>query len=214
MKKIFALEGSPRRSGNSTIMLDQCLSSLTKDDIVYRFRASELTIKSCKGCLRCNVLGRCCISDDDWTKISKAIMDADTLIFSSPVYFLNFPASVKAVLDRFRSFVRVSVTENGLDHKPNFVWNKNFVLLLSLGSSSTDDARHIIEVFEHLSSILDCKNKFRYVIARRQVISGQILYDEEQLSKFYQKINLPANLAIEDAKANFEILQTCRNLLI
>ncbi|HOK37220.1 MAG TPA: flavodoxin family protein [Bacteroidales bacterium] len=212
MKKIFVLRGSPRIKGNSNIMLENFLSGVSPEAVIYDYDANKINLKACKGCLRCNVLKKCVIRGDDWDKISKKILDADIIVFASPVYFLHFPAPVKLLLDRFRSFVNVNLTENALDYQAFDKWNKDFVLLLSLGSSSLKDTEPIIELFQHITNLLLCRDRLYYLIARRMILSGQILMNEQSLSNFYDKLGINKNEASQDYLKNKDLLQKCKEL--
>jgi multimeric flavodoxin WrbA len=55
---------------------------------VETFLLAELIINPCKGCKTCQKTGQCVI-DDDYPKISEAMMDADGLVLASPNYISN-----------------------------------------------------------------------------------------------------------------------------
>jgi multimeric flavodoxin WrbA len=112
--------------------------------------AHEVNLEYCTGCLRCNLIKRCTIRGDEWNEMSKKILDADVLVFATPVYFHHVPAQLKKIIDRFRSFVHVQITETGLIHTPHTEWKKDFVLLLTLGSSSDSDAQPVIDLFRFM----------------------------------------------------------------
>jgi len=213
MKNIFAINGSPRPNGNSKFLLDSFLDGAKQNTTVISSVSShKLNIANCTGCLRCNLIKRCSIRNDDWKDISEQILDSDVLVFASPVYFHHFPASLKAIIDRFRSFIKVSITEKSIDHQPWTEWNKDFVLLLSMGSSDDIDAKPIIELFEYMIKILGPKNKLHIITATRLGVSQQITFDKEELEKLYSKINLPEQLAAQDAVRNTSILEQCYEL--
>ena len=116
---ILSLNGSPRRKGNISLLLEEFIrgareSRAKSEEIV----AEEVNLKYCKGCLRCNLLKRCAIKGDNWPVLSSKILNADALIFASPIYFHHITAPLKKILDRFRSFLHVQLTEQGLKHTP------------------------------------------------------------------------------------------------
>jgi len=210
MKQIFALNGSPRPSGNTTFLSDAFLKGAEINQAISNsVRTHELNISDCNGCLRCNLIKRCSISNDDWSEISQRILDSDILVFASPVYFHHFPASVKAVLDRFRSFVKVTITEDSLDHQPWTEWDKDFVLLLTMGSSDNADAQPIIDLFDYMVNMLGPKNRLHIITATRLALIKQVSMGQEDLEKLYTKLNLPVHLAEEDVLINAQILENC-----
>ena len=171
--------------------------------------AEEINLKHCKGCLRCNVLKRCSISGDDWGELSKKILTADSIVFASPVYFHHLTSPLKKILDRFRSFINVTLTEGGLKHTPYHQWNKQFTLLLPMGSSDDRDAQPIIELFTFITSILGKGNQLSWIVGKRLAVAGQVSMSEEKLAGLYQKLGLPASLSREDYKQNQLLLEKC-----
>ena len=101
MKQVFAFNGSPRKKGNSTIMLQYFLDGVNDasgtSEVV---QADEIHLEYCKGCLRCNVLGRCSNENDDWKSMSEEILNSDVIVFASPIYFHHLTASLKKIIDR------------------------------------------------------------------------------------------------------------------
>ena len=83
MKKVVAISGSPRRTGNSSLMLRRFLEGAASNTEACReVVARDMNIKFCQGCLRCNLLGRCSQQDDDWESLSQEITQSHLLIFA------------------------------------------------------------------------------------------------------------------------------------
>ena len=207
---ILAFNGSPRRRGNTSLLLNEFLRGARQENAhCEEIIAEDTNLKYCKGCLRCNVLKRCSISGDDWGELSNKILAADAIVFASPVYFHHLTAPLKKILDRFRSFINVQLTESGLKHTPYHKWNKQFILLLPLGSSDDGDAQPIIELFTFITSILGKRNKLSSIIGKRLAVGGQVAMSEEKLAGLYPKLGLPSSLSKTDYKQNQLLLQQC-----
>ena len=176
------------------------------------YNVDELNLEYCRGCLRCNILGYCSIHGDDWAMIAEKILDANVLVFASPIYFHHVSASLKKLVDRFRSFVQVQITETGLLHTPHTAWEKDFVLLLTMGSSDTVDAAPVIDLFKYMTSILGPKNKLHIITANRLAAVNQLLKTEKELTRLYEKLKLPAHLVKEDAIKNQKLLDEVTDL--
>ncbi|MBN1597712.1 MAG: NAD(P)H-dependent oxidoreductase [Bacteroidales bacterium] len=212
-KKLVAFNGSRRKNGNTSILLEHFLKGAKNNAIkADAFNAHELNLEYCRGCLRCNLLGYCSIHGDDWAMVAEKILDADVIVFASPIYFHHLSASMKKLLDRFRSFVKVQVTETDLIHTPHTIWKKDFVLLLTMGSSNTKDAAPVIDLFKYITSILGPENKLHIITANRLVVVNQLLSTEEELVKTYNKLQLPVYLAKEDVIKNQELLDKVSKL--
>ncbi len=213
MKKILAFNGSPRRSGNTSLMLKQFAegteASGGNTEIIY---PDELELENCKGCLRCNILKRCSIRGDDWEDISRKILDADVLVFASPIYFHHVTAPLKKLIDRFRSFVHVQITETGIDHTPHTDWDKDFVLILPMGSSDDIDAQPVVDLLEYMCDILGSKNRLHVIKGTRLAVVKQVGKTLEELEVLYPKLGLPVSLAKGDALKNEKLMEQCFEL--
>ncbi len=213
MKKILILDGSTRKQGNTSALIQQFTEGAqTNSGEVEHILAKDLNIKYCNGCLRCNLIKRCSIRDDDWAELSQKINEADVLVFASPIYFHYVTAPLKNIIDRFRSFVHVQITETGLIHTPWNNWNKDFVLLLSMGTSDDSDAQPVIDLFEYMKEVLGDNNRLHVVKATRLAVIKQVQKTEEGLKELYPKLMLDENLAKADFVKNQGVLRKCFEL--
>ncbi len=98
--KVLGLFGSPRRGGNTEILLEEALKGAeTEGAKVERLYLSDFTITPCKECHGCDRTGNCVILDD-MQKIYPKLLEADVLIFASPIFFYGVTAWAKALIDR------------------------------------------------------------------------------------------------------------------
>jgi NAD(P)H-dependent FMN reductase len=210
---ILAVNGSPRRRGNTTLLVQELLRGAQEAGAAAEeLIAEDLQLKYCKGCLRCNVLKRCSISGDDWEALTRKIVQADVLVFASPIYFHHVTASLKKVIDRFRSFINVQITEDGLKHTPWQQWKKQFVLLLCLGSPVADDAQPVIDLFSFLKNELGPANILTSIVGTRLAVVNQVKMKREQLEVLYNKLQLPVRLVERDYLRNQALLKKCYTL--
>ena len=107
MKKIVVITGSPRKNGNSNAMAEAFIGAAeAKGHIVTRFDTAHMTIGGCYACEKCFESGKACsYADDDFNIIAPAIIEADVVVFATPVYWHSFPAQLKSVIDKMHSFV-------------------------------------------------------------------------------------------------------------
>lgn len=105
-KKIVVITGSPRKNGNSFAMTESFIKAAEgKGHSVVRFDAAMRQVCGCRACETCYKTGKPCSFDDDFNEIAPAILEADTVVFSMPVYWYTMPAQIKAVIDKLFSFV-------------------------------------------------------------------------------------------------------------
>lgn len=211
--KILAFNGSPRRKGNTSLLLREVLRGAADSGAkVEEIIAKDVALKYCRGCLRCNVLKRCAIRGDDWPELSLKILDADTLIFASPIYFHHLTAALKMILDRFRSFIKVQITEQGLNHLPWHEWRKEFIVLLCLGSSDQADTFAVMDLFKYIVDIMGPQNTLRTIVGTRLAVNGQVAMTAEELRTVYPVLGLPVHPAEEDFRINQKLLKRCYDL--
>jgi len=213
MKKVLVLDGSTRKQGNTSILIEHFLNGAKcNTDQIDHVIAKDLKIDYCNGCLRCNLIKRCSISGDDWNELSQKIAEADVLVFASPIYFHYVTSPLKLIIDRFRSLVHVQITEQSVKHTPWQKWNKDFVLLLSMGSSDDSDAQPVLDLFEYMKEVMGEENRLHIIKATRLAVIKQITKTEEELHQLYKKLSIPEYLAKDDVTKNLLILQDCANL--
>ena len=105
-KKIVVITGSPRKNGNSFAMTDAFIrAAQAKGHTVTRFDAAMQNIGGCHACMTCYKTGKACSFDDDFNTIAPAILEADAIVFTMPVYWYSIPAQIKGVIDRIFSLV-------------------------------------------------------------------------------------------------------------
>ena len=105
-KKIVVITGSPRKNGNSFAMTDAFIKAAeAKGHIVTRFDAAMKKAGGCHACETCFKTGKACSFDDDFNTIAPAILEADAVVFTTPVYWYSIPAQIKGVIDKLFSFV-------------------------------------------------------------------------------------------------------------
>ena len=104
MKKIIAINGSPRRNGNTAELLKNAVhgaKDASADAEIVNLYA--LNFKGCTSCFACKLKSRphgSCAMKDDLAPVLEAVKVADAVIFGSPIYFMNLSAGMIACLER------------------------------------------------------------------------------------------------------------------
>ena len=98
--KILGIAGSPRRNGNTDLLLAEFLKgAASKGAEVKTIHLNNLKITGCQHCDACLKEGKCRIQDD-MQQIYGELEQADIIVLASPVQFSGPPAAVKAMIDR------------------------------------------------------------------------------------------------------------------
>lgn len=100
---ILAIYGSPRRKGNTSILLDQAAEGAEKEGA----RVEKIVLRDCKmsPCLEiygCKKGGRCVINDDFQPIVDK-LVGCDGIMLASPIFFYTVSAHTKILMDRCQS---------------------------------------------------------------------------------------------------------------
>ncbi|MBO7668942.1 MAG: flavodoxin family protein, partial [Firmicutes bacterium] len=94
--------GSPHAKGSTAVLADAfCEGALSAGHHVERFDAGRMQIGPCLGCMACRKEGGRCVRQDDMEKIRPALLEADAVVFVTPIYYFGMTAQLKAVIDRF-----------------------------------------------------------------------------------------------------------------
>ena len=105
-KKIVVITGSSRKNGNSFAMTKAFIDAAeAKGHTVTRFDAAMKNVGGCRACETCYSTGKACTYDDDFNTIVPAILEADAIVFTTPVYWYSIPAQIKGAIDRIFSLV-------------------------------------------------------------------------------------------------------------
>ncbi len=98
--KILGLSFSPRKQGNTEILLGEALIGAKEEGAETElYSVAGKDIKPCDGCWGCRKTGKCHIKDD-MQELYTRLLEADGIIFGTPVYFYNMTGQGKNVIDR------------------------------------------------------------------------------------------------------------------
>ncbi len=104
--KVLGIVASPRKGGNTEILVTEALEGAKSAGAeVELFTVADKTIAPCDGCLACGESAVCKIKDDMQELYTKMV-EADGIIFGTPVYFSNVSAQAKIIMDRTQSIYR------------------------------------------------------------------------------------------------------------
>lgn len=101
--KVIGILGSPRREGNTEILLDEALRGASDNGgVCEKIILRNLKITPCLEIYKCAEDGVCAIQDDMQPLFPK-IVQAERLIIASPVFFYGVTGLAKAMIDRCQS---------------------------------------------------------------------------------------------------------------
>jgi multimeric flavodoxin WrbA len=97
---ILAILGSPRKGGNTSILLERVLKGFSSEGAETELiDACRLRIRPCEEIYTCEKDGTCPLKDD-MAAIYPKLLAADGVVLASPIFFYGLTAQVKALIDR------------------------------------------------------------------------------------------------------------------
>ena len=102
--KIVVLEGSPNKNGSSNMLAESFIKGAKEaGHSVQIVDVAHAKIHPCTGCIHCGYEGPCS-QTDDMNVIRRTILDADMMVFVTPLYYYGMSAQLKTLIDRFCAF--------------------------------------------------------------------------------------------------------------
>lgn len=121
--KILGICGSPRKGGNSEILLDEFLRYFEGRFEVKKIFINSLKFIPCQECENIRKDGRCKINDD-MQNVYDEVESSDIVVVASPIFFGSVSAQLKMLIDRFQCQwlgVKIFKTYNPKEKKGIFI---------------------------------------------------------------------------------------------
>lgn len=151
-KNVVIISSSPRKEGNSNkLCLEFMNGARDVGHNVELVRLAERKIGFCVGCYSCVKTGQC-FQDDSMQRIIHSLLEADVIVFSSPVYFYNMCAQLKVFIDRLL---------------PCYEKLKADIYLIAVGNDENiNNLNHALEGIRGLTHdcLIHCEEKGRIVV--------------------------------------------------
>ena len=99
-KKVLMISGSPRKGGNSEILLGQFEKGAREaGNEVEKVSLREKKIAPCMACYGCRGT-KTCVQKDDMGELLEKMVEADVVVLATPVYFYSMDGQLKTMIDR------------------------------------------------------------------------------------------------------------------
>ena len=103
MKRVIVISTSLRHGSNSDMLADQFVEGAkAAGNDVEKITLAGKNIQFCKGCLACQKLGRCVINDDV-NDIMAKVMEAEVVVWATPIYYYEMSGQMKTLIDRMNA---------------------------------------------------------------------------------------------------------------
>lgn len=103
MKRVIVISTSLRVHSNSDLLAEQFIKGAeSAGHEVEKITLLGKQIAFCRGCFACAKLGRCAI-DDDVNGIMEKVMQADVIVWATPIYYYEMSGQMKTLIDRMNA---------------------------------------------------------------------------------------------------------------
>ena len=102
-KKIVVISTSLRANSNSEALAKEFVkgAEAAGNEVEY-ISLKDKSIAFCIGCLACQSKGHCIINDDA-LPITEAVLNADVVVWATPIYYYEMAGQMKVLIDRMNS---------------------------------------------------------------------------------------------------------------
>ena len=172
-KKVVICHGSPRVSGNSDILANEFKKGVEDGgNAAKKISFPMRFINYCKGCLGCVSSGECVIHDD-MSSILEDMVDADVIVFASPIYFNTISGQMKTMIDR-------------LTPKAKQLANKDYYFLFSAATNDKDSLNPAVCELRGFLNCIGVGAEKGIVFGLNAESEGEINHNKDALNQAFE----------------------------
>ena len=153
-KKVIVISASPRKGGNSDVLCDEFIKGAVEaGNEAEKIFLREKEIKFCTGCGYCNTNDYTeCATNDDMAGILAKMINADVIVFSTPIYFYSMSGQMKTFIDRMCAVYTRIV-------------NKDFYFIMTAADNSQNAFQYALGEFRGLMACLNNPHEKSSILA-------------------------------------------------
>ena len=183
MSSILAIYGSPRRKGNTSLMLKQAVQGAKEqgaavEEVILR----DLKIAPCLEIYGCKKDGRCVIKDD-FQGVYDSLLACQGIMLASPIFFYTVSAHTKIFMDRCQSlWVKRYLLEKAVRGQGERAKKGLFVSVGATGGKRLFEGTLL--TVRYFFDVCDAEF-WRYLLYRGLDFEGDVLKHPEYLREAY-----------------------------
>ncbi len=186
--KILLVSGSPRKQGNTANILRTVSDRIKNIMEVQTANLSDLEVQGCLGCSHCqkNLKEIGCVQKDDVEKLLHQLINADIILYGTPLYGHSYSGQLKLFMDRHVAMFKfVDGNEKSVDEMEihSFIKDKPVALIVSCQGPEEQNTELIKAQFDKFceSSLSHCMGKYIFPWCDTKIKNSQ--YSEETLNQ-------------------------------
>jgi multimeric flavodoxin WrbA len=126
--KVLGIYGSPRKNGNSDLLLDKVLEGAGAAGAkIRKIYVRDLKISGCRECGGCDKTGECVVQDE-MKNIYPFLWDSQIIFLSSPIFFYGLPAQAKMLVDRSQAMWSKRMVEKSPEQRRSYDHGRGYLI--------------------------------------------------------------------------------------
>lgn len=171
--KIFGVVGSPRKQGNTDILVSKFLEGAkSKKAETEKIFLYDYKINPCKACMGCKKNEKC-VQKDDMIALYDKLYKCDLLVLGTPIYWWGPTAQAKAFIDRWYAF--------GHKGKKSKMKDKKGVLIAPYADSDKSTSDAIVDMFNRSMNWIGMSVVGKVLVTAGE--KGEVLKNENALEE-------------------------------
>lgn len=160
--KVIAINGSPRKTGNTATLLKEALKGAESVGAeVKMINLYSLNFKGCTSCFSCKRKGGRtghCATQDDLTEVLDEIMRCDVLLLGSPIYLGDVTGEMRSFMERL-IFMNLSYEKSRQTYFTGRI-STGFIYTMNISEDilNTEDFQYHIQFDMHRKYISEILN--------------------------------------------------------
>ncbi len=162
--KILTILGSPKKNGKTASVLGLFEEKIKQQGHnVKRIDIVDYNVNGCKGCMACTQKKEepGCIQKDDVPAIFNELINADILVYASPLYGWDVSSQMKTFMDRHLCLVK--------DYKTpahySFLVNKDIISLTTCSGNEAGNTDLLSQFYSRFCNMLRCRSLKQFTVA-------------------------------------------------
>ncbi len=177
---ILVLNGSSRKSGNISKFINELQHRVDGIEVINTYEINNIEFcMSCDYCKEHSV----CVKKDAINDILDKIINADSLIVATPIYFETFPASLKLVIDRMQPLYY------NVERNLNRLKKKKCYTILVAGQDRKGQFDHITKILNVIYRQLNGKMMGEIFVGSTDIVEVNIEKYKNEIDKIIDEIN-------------------------
>jgi len=159
---IITILGSPRKKGNTAKLLSMFEDKIQKKHSIERVNITEYEVNGCIGCYKCKETNSepGCVQKDDALTIFEKMIQADAIVYASPLFCWSFTSQIKPLIDRHFCLV----SGEGTPDYDSLVRGKRAALLVTCAGPIEGNCDAIKIIFSGFTDYLKLEAKGDYIL--------------------------------------------------